>query len=293
MTSKMTNETTKKMMKIHRKKRNNFFRKIFNKFFLAESFFWLFLSRFSVVKKIIFNSEAGRIFFEKKLLFSKKKSVVIRNALSTTSFYPLMDKMDKMDKIFSQNVVINRVIGVFGRIVEGKGHAIFLDAFSLVKRQHPKLSALIVGPGCPKLIRALKEKAMALKISEDIKWLDAQTDMLSCYHAIDIFCSPSFAEGTSNVILEAMACGVPCVVTDVGDSRYLVGKNNIVVKPASSESLAEGLISMLTQLSSSSTVETLRDSNHTRVHTLFSPEVIFTQTEAVLTTLFFKEGRHS
>jgi glycosyltransferase involved in cell wall biosynthesis len=61
------------------------------------------------------------------------------------------------------------------------------------------------------------------------------------YNTLDVFCSASFSEGFPNVIGEAMACGRHCVVTDVGDSKLVVGGTGITVPSDDVDALTVGL----------------------------------------------------
>lgn len=69
--------------------------------------------------------------------------------------------------------------------------------------------------------------------------------MKDIYNAIDILSSSSYGEGFPNVIGEAMACGVPCVVTDVGDSAVIVGDTGLVVPPKNPKALAQSMKKMI------------------------------------------------
>jgi glycosyltransferase involved in cell wall biosynthesis len=75
--------------------------------------------------------------------------------------------------------------------------------------------------------------------------------MPAAYNALDICCSSSYGEATSNAIAEAMACGVPCVATDVGDSKLIVGETGVLVPPKNPEALSAGLAVMAERLNES------------------------------------------
>jgi len=72
-----------------------------------------------------------------------------------------------------------------------------------------------------------------------------RTDVQRLMQAMDVFCLSSWSEAFPNVLGEAMACGVPCVATDVGDSADIIGDTGIVVPPSDTEALARGLMLML------------------------------------------------
>ena len=79
-----------------------------------------------------------------------------------------------------------------------------------------------------------------------LQWHGFVRDMTPFYNALDVSTSSSaFGEGVPNAIAEAMACGVPCAVTDVGDSKLVVGDLGIVVPPADPEALSEAWARLL------------------------------------------------
>jgi glycosyltransferase involved in cell wall biosynthesis len=75
-----------------------------------------------------------------------------------------------------------------------------------------------------------------------------RNDIPSIMNGLDLLCSSSFSEAFPNVLCEAMAAGVPCVTTDVGDSGYIVGDTGWVVPPRSPELLSEAIFTALSAL---------------------------------------------
>src|SRR5206468_8119467 len=77
-------------------------------------------------------------------------------------------------------------------------------------------------------------------LSDRLQWRGLVQDMSGFYSALTVAtCCSRFGEGFSNAIAEAMACGVPCAVTDVGDLPTIVGETGLVVPPENPGALAD------------------------------------------------------
>jgi len=203
------------------------------------------LSRFADL--IIFNSNAGKQFHLAHGI-AASRAVVIHNGTDTARFKP--DRGRGLRLRVSWPVPEGAlVIGTVGRIAPVKDHSTFLQAAARFARIRPEARFVCVGGGSPEYVRSLHDLAAGLGLEKKVIWPGEQVgELTDCYNAMDIYCSSSYAEGTSNVIPEAMACGVPCVVTDVGDSRMIVGETGVVVPSGDAQALADGLEQMARRL---------------------------------------------
>jgi len=108
--------------------------------------------------------------------------------------------------------------------------------------------------------------------------------MPAVYNALDLLClSSAYGEGFPNVLGEAMACGVPCCATDVGDAALVLGDLGVAVPRREPETLAAGLAALLERLEREG--EALRRACRARIVAHFSLERMVADTEALLLKL--------
>ena len=194
-------------------------------------------------KKIICCSWASKS-VHKKLGYDENKMVVIPNGFDLDAFFPDKQAREKVRKELGINDKII-VIGFAARFDPQKDHRNFFEAAKIVYKIYPNVHFLLCGDGISwdnKRLREWIEKSGVKKITH---LLGRRDDMKNVYNSIDIFCSSSYGEGFPNVIGEAMACEVPCVVTNVGDSAIIVKDTGFVVPPKNPEALAEAIIKMI------------------------------------------------
>ncbi len=195
------------------------------------------LSRFADL--IIVNSVAGAEYHQQHG-FPSSKTVVVFNGIDTDRFRPDSGARQKVRDewgVADGDVLV----GLVARLDPMKDHANLLRAAAMLG-DAPRLRFVCVGSGSAEYRSQLVELSEELGVSDRILWVDNRADMETVYNAFDICCSTSaFGEGFSNTVGEAMACGIPCVVTDCGDSARIVGDTGVVVPIRNPEALAAGL----------------------------------------------------
>lgn len=137
------------------------------------------------------------------------------------------------------------VIGCVGRFNPAKDHQNFVKAACLVGQRYPNARFLMVGPGLDASNTWLTAWIQATTMSERFVLLGERSDVPVCLAAMDVFCSSSRTEAFPLVVGEAMLMSRPSVVTDVGDTAYLLGNCGVVVPPEDSVALAHGMAQLL------------------------------------------------
>jgi len=224
---------------------------------------------------IIVNSYAG-LEYARKCSFPTEKLLVIPNGIDTERFFinPTGHKKVRGEWGIGED---QRLIGIVGRLDPIKDHQTFLKAASIVAEESKDIKFVIIGDGPPDYIKSLKLLSEKLGLGKYLIWAGYRQDMTAVYNSLDIIVSSSLSEGFSNVICEAMSCGVYPVVTDVGDSKIIVYLLGVVVKAGDSEKLANGLQSAMIEIQKVNRNEIRR-----RIENHFNLEQMVEKTERAL-----------
>lgn len=195
---------------------------------------------------IIFNSYAARDYHLAQG-FAKRNTAVIHGGIDTEVFKPdrAAGRSVRPEWGIDQDAIL---IGVVARLDPIKDHPTFIKAAALVAQQRQEAHFVCVGGGEAKYGAELRALTEQLQISRRFTWAGERDDMPVVYNAFDVACCSSLSESLPNSIAEAMACDLPCVVTDVGDAATLVGANGVLVPPGNPQALADGLIKCLDDL---------------------------------------------
>jgi glycosyltransferase involved in cell wall biosynthesis len=137
------------------------------------------------------------------------------------------------------------VIGTVGRFNADKDHGSFIDAAARLARQDDRLRFLMVGKGLDASNAVLARWIADTGCPERFVLLGERSDVSVCLAAMDIFCLSSRTEAFPNAVGEAMAMGLPCVSTDVGDVAMLLADTGLVVPKGDPSLLAAALARLL------------------------------------------------
>lgn len=200
------------------------------------------LSRFADC--IIANSQAGYEYHVSEG-YPNKTMVVIHNGIDTDRFCRDMQRRQRIRTEWGVTKA-DKVIGYVARLDPMKDHPTFLGMAASLVQERENVTFVCVGNGRPEYRESLLGLADRLGLKDHILWLSARQDVESVFNGLDIAVNSSqFGEGFSNVVAEAMACGVPCVVTDVGDSAFIVGDKGKVVPPNNPDALKSAIVDLL------------------------------------------------
>lgn len=188
--------------------------------------------------RIIFNaavSRAQHVAFG----YDEARSVVIPNGFDTVEFAPRVAERARMraELDIPDDAL---AIGLVARVHPMKDHATFLHAAKRLGETHARSIFVLVGEGADNTNQELGALIDQLGLRDRIRLCGRRSDIAAIDNALDIAASSSaWGEAFPNATAEAMACGVPCVVTDVGDAPAIVDDTGAVVPPCDPVALGD------------------------------------------------------
>lgn len=176
--------------------------------------------------------------------YARKKIRVISNGFDTDSFHP--DRVSRMALREELGLPAGTLlVGSVARFDRAKDHDTLCKAAVNVCRLQPDVHFVMCGENVTSANSALTLQLAAAGIANRCHLLGRREDIPRILAALDVFVSSSVVEGFPNAIGEAMACGVPCVSTDAGDSRHLIGETGLIVPVRDAGALADSVLTVI------------------------------------------------
>jgi glycosyltransferase involved in cell wall biosynthesis len=193
----------------------------------------------AVPKTVVVNSAKGEE-FHRTFGYRPRRWAMIPNGVDTNRFRPRPDMRAAIRRelgIASDATVI----GLVARFHPMKDFPSFLAAAHAFAKVRENARFVVCGEGFNSRNDEVKAMIAERGLADRVILLGARSGMEDVYAAFDVLAlSSAFGEGFPNVLIEAMACAVPCVTTDVGDSRAIVADTGIVVPPGDPDALMRG-----------------------------------------------------
>jgi glycosyltransferase involved in cell wall biosynthesis len=190
-------------------------------------------------ERIIFNSGIS-LEQHAGLGFTRDKGVMIPNGFDMGRFRPSLEAGAGLRAELGL-APDSLLVGVAARRHAMKGHEDFLTAAARMRTAGRDCHFVLAGRGVTSDDSALRDLAAGV-LAGFVHLVGQREDMPLFLAGLDLLCVPSlYGEGFPNVLGEAMACGVPCVATDVGESRIIVADTGRIVPPGDPASLCDAM----------------------------------------------------
>ena len=180
--------------------------------------------------------------YAKSLGYHKNKLTFIANGYDEKELFPESESLKREYKIKLVKDEDYFLFGMVARLNPQKDHSNLFKAVQiLMSSQSRDFRVLLVGNGLESTNKELRSKLIELGILNKIILLGPQNNIKAIMNALDVHVLSSATEAFPNVLAEAMLCETPCISTDVGDARIIIGNTGLVVPSQSPRLLAEAM----------------------------------------------------
>lgn len=196
---------------------------------------------------IIVNSKVGRHHLRTRG-FPSKKVVFVPNGIDVDRYHRDPAGRERLRREWGVQGS-EFLIGIVGRADPVKAHEVFVAAAHALRSRDARLRFVCIGVQEPKASE-LRDEAARLGMASCFHVEGPRDDLSAVYSALDVNVMCSHSEGFPNVVAEAMACGVPCAVTDAGDAVEIVGDTGEHAPVADPAGLARAIEALLARVQS-------------------------------------------
>ncbi|MDB5280525.1 MAG: hypothetical protein JWR61_5480 [Ferruginibacter sp.] len=242
---------------------------------------WLwFILAMVFADSIVFLTDSFRDEIKKKLslFYNAGKIAVINNGLDLAIFKPAVKLPDK-----------TIVLGMQSRIVPIKDHATLLRAFALLQQKYPELVMQLKIAGDGEALAEMKQLAADLKIDNAVTFTGMlnEVELVAFLQSLDIYIHASLGETMSTAIMQAMACKLPIIASDVAGINNMIKNNDTgILVPVKNEAALAEAISVI--IHNSTKAETLKQSAYNFAVLNYSNKTMFVKYQAVFESLSIK-----
>lgn len=224
-----------------------------------------------IPERITYNSKLSATQHE-KVGYLSKKTQLIPNGFDLEKWRPLLASTEQSRPL---------TVGRLGRYTAMKDYPTLLEAAARIVREIPETHFLLAGTGVDSHNAELTVLIEKLGLTKNVKLLGEQHNLPELTASLDLAVSSSaFGEGFPNVVGEAMACAVPVVATDIGDTRWVMGECGRLVPARDPAALAEACVNVLRK--SPEERKALGEAGRQRIQNLFSIQQVLTQFDKIL-----------
>ncbi len=163
-----------------------------------------------VTKAVAPSKEAAEWLFGKRKVRNGKVAF-LKNGLDMNEYYYSKELCEKVKAELGYNKD-DFVVGHVGRFNQQKNHLFLIEIFASLHKKNPNAKLMLLGKG--ETMPDVKKKVEEYGLTDTVAFMGVRSDVSRCLHAMDVFVFPSLYEGLPNVIVEAQATGLPCLLSD-------------------------------------------------------------------------------
>ena len=173
--------------------------------------------------------------------FDPSRAIHIPNGFDLSAYHPDPTARERLEALF--NLTPGGIlVGMVARNHPMKDHTTLVRAIALARAAGHDLRLLLVGPGMDRPDAALAQAIAQYLPAGTATLAGERTDLASWLPGLDLLAlSSAWGEAFPNILGEAMACGVPCIATDIGDSAWVVGESGLIVPPRDAEAMGAAI----------------------------------------------------